>query len=638
MEEKGQAFLQRRYVKCDDVETCPEGSVNNAERKLHGESEVHKDDKRQVVYGLEDVPPWYATILFGFQQFLASFGGIVSVSIIVGIKMCMSYDTVLMGRLMCSGFMVCGIGTLLQSTFGCRLAIIQGQGAFFVAVFAILDLKGPCPAVVRGNSTNEEMDIADNEWRSRVLELSGAILVASTVQIIIGATGCIGLLLRFVGPLTITPAVTLLGLAIVPLGVDLSGGHWGIAGMTAALVILFSQYLAPFDIPIPAYNSSKRFYIGKAPIFKLFPIVIAILTTWIFSAILTAANVFPDDPSEPGYSARTDINVDALHSTPWLLFPYPGQWGTPTVSAGAVFGIIAGVLCSILESVGDYYACARISSAPKPPHHAINRGILMEGIACICAGAWGTGIGVTSYSECVGNIGLTRVGSRIIAQVAAVVMLFFAVFAKVGALFATMPHPIIGGSLLVGASMVLAIGLSNLQFVNLNSTRNLLVAGFSLSCGFGIPLWLRGHPEAIQTSSANVDSIMTILLTTDVFVGALVGFILDNTIPGTMEERGMLKWLSAPDEDDPILSSIKGYDLPFGMDYIRRSKLWSYLPISPTFQGFPWDKRSGFLPRGETTQKFLDDMKPDELHDSNDFESDYSGRCDGTRIDDESNM
>ena len=86
-----------------------------------------------------------------------------------------------------------------------------------------------------------------------------------------------------------------------------------------------------------------------------------------------------------------------------------GQWGRPTVTTGAVFGIISGVLCSIIESIGDYYACARISGAPKPPFHAINRGIMMEGIACIFAGAFGTGIGVTSYSECVGNIGLTKV-------------------------------------------------------------------------------------------------------------------------------------------------------------------------------------------------------------------------------------
>ena len=47
--------------------------------------------------------------------------------------------------------------------------------------------------------------------------------------------------------------------------------------------------------------------------------------------------------------------------------------------------------------------------------------------------------------------------------------------------------------------MVMAVGLSNLQFIDLNSTRNLLVIGFSIGSGFGIPQWLRGHPGAIQT-------------------------------------------------------------------------------------------------------------------------------------------
>jgi nucleobase transporter 1/2 len=81
----------------------------------------------------------------------------------------------------------------------------------------------------------------------------------------------------------------------------------------------------------------------------------------------------------------------------------------PTVSAAGVFGIIAAVIASIIESVGDYYACARISGAPPPPTHAINRGIGMEGIGCLIAGAVGTGNGTTSYSANIGIIGLTKV-------------------------------------------------------------------------------------------------------------------------------------------------------------------------------------------------------------------------------------
>ncbi|XP_072051816.1 solute carrier family 23 member 1-like [Amphiura filiformis] len=590
---QGSDIVLHEQVKSSDTQDGEKGEKTYN----HEGKETPVNYTRQVVYGLEDVPPWYATIAFGFQQFLASVGSITTVQVIIGIKMCMSFNTVLMGRLISTGFLICGIGTFLQSTFGCRLPIIQGSGGFLVAVITILDLKEPCPIVTPGNATQEELDNADDEWKSRMLEISGAILLASFVQVALGSIGCIGILLRYVGPMTITPTVALTAMKVVPIAVTMCGDHWGISAMTIGLIILTSQYLASFDIPIPAYNSQKRLHIGRAQIFQLFPIIIAIITTWILCVILTVADVFPDDPTNPAYNARTDIKLDDLVATPWLEAPYPGQWGRPYVTVGAFLGVLTGVFASILDSIGDYYACARLCSAPKPPNHAVNRGILIEGIACIFAGAWGTGLGMTSYSDCIGNIGLTKVGSRTVAQVTGVVLIIFAFFAKVGALFSTVPYPIFGGTVLISASMVFAVGLSNLQFIDLNSTRNLLVVGFSISGGFGIPLWLSKYPHAIQTGSSELDSILTICLVNDVFVGGMIGFFLDNTIPGTLEERGMLKWLEAADVNDPTLSSIKGYDLPFGMNYMRGSKLWRYLPFSPTFQGFPWAKDSVIQPK-----------------------------------------
>ena len=81
----------------------------------------------------------------------------------------------------------------------------------------------------------------------------------------------------------------------------------------------------------------------------------------------------------------------------------------PTVSVAGVFGMLAGVLSSLVESVGDYYACARLSGAPPPPTHAMNRGIGTEGIGCLIAGLVGSGNGTTSYSENIGAIGITKV-------------------------------------------------------------------------------------------------------------------------------------------------------------------------------------------------------------------------------------
>ena len=51
-----------------------------------------------------------------------------------------------------------------------------------------------------------------------------------------------------------------------------------------------------------------------------------------------------------------------------------GQWGAPTFSLSGVLGALAGTIVSIVESVGDYYACARLSGAPVPPKYAVNRG------------------------------------------------------------------------------------------------------------------------------------------------------------------------------------------------------------------------------------------------------------------------
>ena len=40
---------------------------------------------------------------------------------------------------------------------------------------------------------------------------------------------------------------------------------------------------------------------------------------------------------------------------------FSGQWGLPTVSAAGVFGMLAAVIASAIESIGDYYACARLA-------------------------------------------------------------------------------------------------------------------------------------------------------------------------------------------------------------------------------------------------------------------------------------
>ena len=62
-------------------------------------------------------------------------------------------------------------------------------------------------------------------------QVSGAVLIASIFEILVGFTGIVGFLLRFIGPLTVTPTVGILGLAFFPVASEYASRHWGIAAL-----------------------------------------------------------------------------------------------------------------------------------------------------------------------------------------------------------------------------------------------------------------------------------------------------------------------------------------------------------------------------------------------------------------------
>ena len=216
--------------------------------------------------------------------------------------------------------------------------------------------------------------------------------------------------------------------------------HWPIGGLTIFLVILFSQYL----------KKTNR-------AFELYPILMAIVGAWGVAALCTFFGIF-----EPGHPSYTSL--DNFHSAPWFRVPTPFQWGMPQFGVAATVGMIAGYLASMVESIGDYYACARLSGAPVPDEKTINKGITFEGIGCFIAGIIGTGNGTTSYSENIGAIGLTRVGSRRVVQADGLIMIVLGMVSKFGALFTTIPTPIVGGMYCAMFGMIASVGMSNLQF------------------------------------------------------------------------------------------------------------------------------------------------------------------------------
>ncbi|XP_016898703.1 solute carrier family 23 member 2 isoform X2 [Cynoglossus semilaevis] len=568
--------------------------IQNAEKSSMSETLDSTDStdarRMDMIYTIEDTPPWYLCVFLGLQHYLTCFSGTIAVPFLLADAMCVGFDQWATSQLIGTIFFCVGITTLLQTTLGCRLPLFQASAfAFLAPARAILSLdKWKCNTTDVPAFNSTELLNTEHIWHPRIREIQGAIIVSSLIEVCIGALGLPGILLKYIGPLTITPTVALIGLSGFQAAGERAGKHWGIAMLTIFLVLVFSQYARNVQFPLPVYKAKKGWTSYKLQVFKMFPIIMAILVSWLLCFIFTVTDVFPPETDKYGFYARTDARQGILTAAPWFKVPYPFQWGFPTVTAAGVIGMMSAVVSSIIESIGDYYACARLSGAPPPPIHAINRGIFMEGISCVLDGVFGTGNGSTSSSPNIGVLGITKVGSRRVIQYGAAMMLLLGMVGKFSALFASLPDPVLGALFCTLFGMITAVGLSNLQFVDLNSSRNLFVLGFSIFFGLMLPSYLKKNP--LVTGIVEVDQVLNVLLTTAMFVGGSVAFILDNTIPGSSEERGLKKLKRGVGVSGTELEGMRSYDLPFGMTIIRRYSFFKYLPISPAFTGYQWGR------------------------------------------------
>ncbi|TNM95140.1 hypothetical protein fugu_017899 [Takifugu bimaculatus] len=558
----------------------PEGQ----EQKSHDISSA-SEDRNQLTYLVTDAPPWYLCIFLAIQHCLTAFGATISIPLILSEGLCLQHDRLTQSHLINSIFFVSGLCTLLQVTFGVRLPILQG-GTFSLLTPTMAMLSMPeweCPAWTRNASlVDTSLLVFKEEWQIRLRNLQGSIMVASLLQIVVGFSGVIGFLMRFIGPLTIAPTITLIGLSLFESSAAKAGTHWGISAMTTLLIILFSQYLRLIPVPVPAYNKIKKLHTSKFYIFQRFSILLGIVVSWLICYILTVSDVLPSNPAHYGHLARTDVKGNVISDASWFTFPYPGQWGMPAVSLAGVFGIMAGIICSMAESVGDYHACAKLSGAPPPPRHAINRGIGVEGLGSLLAGAFGTGNGTTSFSENVAVLGITKVGSRVVIFTSGVFMVLMGILGKIGAVFTTIPEPVVGGMFMIMFGVISAAGVSNLQFTDMNSSRTIFIFGFSLFSALVIPDWLKKYPESLSTGIPVIDQVVTILLSTHMFVGGFLGFFLDNTIPGTRQERGFVWEKEEHAEFSKTPASDKLYDLPLGITTFFSSYSWvRFIPFCP---------------------------------------------------------
>ena len=307
-------------------------------------------------YAVADVPPVPLSILLGIQHYLTMLGATFLIPTLICPAMGANVEQT--GRVISTIFFVSGLNTLIQTSIGDRLPIVQGGSfSYLPAVFGII-------------ANPELQSITDDSERffATMRVIQGALIVVGLIQMAIGYTGIFSSILRFISPITVTCVIVAIGLGLYGIAFNGVSQCWTLGLTVMGLAVLFCLYL-------------PRFKIFGFPLFDLFPILLSIILTWSLAGILTAAGVWDDN--SPCSTSKT---MEFVRSAPWFFFPYPFQFGAPVFRGYAIVPMIGSMLAAMIESVGDYYSCANISGAPPPTSGIIVRGLAAEGIGVVFSG------------------------------------------------------------------------------------------------------------------------------------------------------------------------------------------------------------------------------------------------------------
>ncbi|XP_060080557.1 solute carrier family 23 member 1-like [Ylistrum balloti] len=589
-----------------------------------------------LVYKISDNPPIHLTIVFAFQQALLAFATQLMISLLVAQAVHGEHDPVLRSNLLGSTMFMCGFTTVIMSIFGPRLPIFQGGTTEYIIPLLVLQDAGPDRCDITATTTgttkmnatynwhnsnysqyrslsnitqmvdgrsvqghqdvdfdklrgSDKIDVSQNNSNKIYLQMMGSLMIAGSIHSVIGLTGLVGVLLRFVGPITVAPTVLLVGLWMAKIVANLISIQWGIGVMTASISVILSLYLGNWKMPVPFWTWKKGLHIIRSNFHQTAAILIALLSGWAMCAILTACGVFSDDPHAPDYFARTDIMPGVIQNASWIYFPYPGQFGVPSFNGEAFVGFFIATMISILDSIADYYACALACNLPPPPVHAVNRGVAVEGFCSFLSGTLGCGHSTSSYGGNIGAIRVTKVASRRVFQMVGFIFMLFGIVGKLCAVFITIPKPVLGGTMLIMVSMFIGVMIANLQHVDLTSNRNLAIMGIAIAVGTIIPYWIEKNPDRLKTGNEALDQILDMVFGNATVAGAVLACILDNTIAGTPTERGLTAWRDVTSDEQGDVRIKEGNMYTDGLEIydpvvpgcVRGWKGFKYIPFMP---------------------------------------------------------
>ena len=353
-------------------------------------------------------------------------------------------------RLIQTAMIMAGVGSLIQifsvGRIGARLPVVMGISFTFVSIFCYVGPQYGYPTVI------------------------GAIIVGGVIE------GLLGFFAKYwrkiVAPIVAACVVTSIGFSLLSVGANSFAGGTGSAdfGSWQNWVLGTVTLVACISFNLLAKGHLKQLSV-------LFGLVVGYVLALVMGMV--------------DFSALKDVSLISIPK----FMPYK-----PEFNLSAILSVTMIFLVSATETIGDTSALTSTALGREVTDKEISGSLACDGFISTLSALFGC-MPITSFSQNVGLIAMTKVINRFTIATGAGIMILAGIFPAVGAVLATLPEAVLGGCTIM---MFGTIVISGLQMIGNcgYSQRNITIAALSLSIGIGftqVPEMFAIFPEIIRT-------------------------------------------------------------------------------------------------------------------------------------------
>ena len=443
---------------------------------------MESEKQSELVYELDEKPPFLESFLAAIQHLLASFIAIIAPTLVIGGALALEAE---IPYLISMALFASGLGTFIQAyrPFGIGAGMICVQGTSFTFLSVILSAGFLVKNA--GGSPSEIMAL-----------IVTICFFGSFIQI--GLSQILPKIKRAITPLVTGIVITSLGISLIKVGMtDLAGGN-GADNFGATDNLILGVFVIAVIIVMNNFNNDW---------IRLSSIVIG-LVAGLLAAVL-----------------MDKFSISQLSVSSTIAIPVPFKYGFD-FDLMLFIPLAFLFLISSVETTGDITANCLISRQPIEGPSYISRikgGVLGDGISSLIASLLNS-FPNTTFSQNTGVIQITGIASRHVGIYVGVILVVLGLFQGLGDILQQIPKPVLGGAVLVMFGTVAATGIKILARLELDR-RQIMVIAVSLGMGLGISM----VPDALGQTPDLMRNIFSSAPATSGLSAIFLSFVLPRT-------------------------------------------------------------------------------------------------------------